>query len=150
MSRRLHVRAYLKIGQLVDYRPKVRFASTARGPRANQLPVSTIKRATILPEPTYAPQAPSTEKLARGISNCADCATEKPDGPGVPITPTAPSVKLTERAEGCLRPRTITTTAASTSIRHAQATTSAARSLIRADARPSRRPSRTVAAVGAE
>jgi hypothetical protein len=55
--------------------------------------VSTIKRAHILPEPTYAPQAPSTEKLARGTSNCADCATEKPDGPGVPITPTSPSVK---------------------------------------------------------
>ena len=79
-------------------------ADIPQQPRSGACDGCTIQQSnepTILLEPTYAPLAPSTEKLARRISNCADCATEKPDGPGVPITLTSPSVKLTEHAEGC-------------------------------------------------
>jgi hypothetical protein len=42
-----------------------------------------------------------TVELADGISNCTACATEKPDGLGVPITPAAPPVKVTEHTGGC-------------------------------------------------
>jgi hypothetical protein len=79
-------------------------ADITQQPRSGACDGCTLQQSnepTILPETTYATLAPSTEKLAGGISNCADCATEKPDGPGVPITATSPSVKLTEHAEGC-------------------------------------------------
>ena len=42
-----------------------------------------------------------TVELADGISSCTACATEKPDGLGVPITPALPAVKLTVQTGGC-------------------------------------------------
>ena len=42
-----------------------------------------------------------TVEPADGISKCTACATEKPDGLGVPITPALPAVKLTVQTGGC-------------------------------------------------
>ena len=91
-----------------------------------------------------------TVEPADGISKCTACATEKPDGLGVPITPALPAVKLTVQTGGCANCVETIPTKALDINPGGQATSSAARLLIPADAQPLRRPPRAAATAGTE